>query len=109
MTRPITREAACDIPEFRRILPDAAAAGFAAIGAGTPAVEITEDRTGSVHVEILGEAHRVTIDLAPLASRRLGALTLPATRVRIALSGFAGDEDERFLRAFDDRYRKGGG
>jgi len=109
----VERDMAVGVREFLRTLPAAAAASFRAIGAaGTAAVEgagPAGEQGAAIGVALVCGDRRVEIALAPLADRRLGALVLPLTRVRIAFPGFSDAEAQRFLESFDAHYRRGGG
>ena len=102
---------AITVADFLRTLDAAAAASFRAMGAGgTAAIEGPAEKSKSGQRLVLrcGGRH-VEIALAPLEPRRLGAISLPRTRLRIAFSGFSENEMRLFLSCFDSYYRRGGG
>ena len=51
----------------------------------------------------------VEIHLGPEASKRLGALRMPAIKVELSFHGFTQEELERFRYRFDLCFRRGGG
>ena len=102
---------AITVADFLRILDSAGAASFRAMGAaGTIATEGSGEKpdTGRTLVLSCGDAY-VEIALTPLEPRRLGAMSLPLTRVRMAFHGFSESERRLFLSRFDSYYRRGGG
>ncbi len=115
----IEREMAANIPEFLRGLPGALAAGFRAIGCGdaecraAAAQAASEsgpgDEAAPRRLAVHQSGRAVEIALTPQRARRIGALRLHRTKVRLELSGFGESEVGRFLEAFDARYRRGGG
>jgi hypothetical protein len=66
-------------------------------------------RIDGAEIELSDPPRRVVISLGPEQSRRLGALALPETEVRIRLEGFSGQERQAFLERFDLAFRRGGG
>lgn len=92
--RRIEREMSLSHGEFLRTLPEV-------LGAAPRPVE------GVIAVESGGK--RLTIRLAPEASRRLGALTLPVTRVALTFDGYTEEEMARFLERFERAYHRAGG
>lgn len=59
---------------------------------------------------VAGDAGQgVTFGLDPLPPRRIGRLSLPATRVTIAFHGFTATQATAFLARFDLAFRRGGG
>jgi hypothetical protein len=93
--REVEFEMGADVAEFLRLLP-------AALG-GLPF-----SRDGD-RIAARDGGRTVDIDLAPEESRRLAALSLPVTRVRLRLHGFEDDEAELFLARFRLAYQRGGG
>ena len=102
---------AVTVADFLRTLDAAAAASFRAIGsAGAATIERPAEKQESARaVTLLCNGKRVEIELIPQEPRKLGAMSLPLTRLRIAFSGFSGDETRLFLSCFDSYYRRGGG
>lgn len=85
--------------------PPALLAGVKALPAPTPwqpagagALEAGDDSTGKVHVRV--EA---------LPDRHLGRLHLPASHVTITFTGVSQPQRDAFLKAFEDRFQRGGG
>jgi hypothetical protein len=107
----IERDMAVTVADFLRALDDAAAASFRAIGcAGTATIERPAEKQESAQaVTLLYNGRRVEIGLTPREPRKLGAMSLPLTRLRMAFSGFSEDETRLFLSCFDSYYRRGGG
>ena len=68
-----------------------------------------ERRINGNVVELSAPPRRVVISLGPEQSRRLGALALPETEVRLRLEGFSVQERQAFLERFDLAFRRGGG
>jgi hypothetical protein len=81
--------------EFLRSLPRAAAG--------------MERRVEGAKIELSDPPRRVIISLGPERSRRLGALALPETEVRLSLEGFSREERLAFLDRFELAFRRGGG
>lgn len=66
-------------------------------------------RVDGAEIELSSPQRRVVISLGPEQIRRLGALALPETEVRLRLEGFSGQERQAFLGRFDLSFRRGGG
>lgn len=81
--------------EFLRSLPSAA-----------PGME---NRVHGSEIELSAPPRRVVISLGPEQCRRLGALALPDTEVRLRFEGFSHQERQAFLERFDLAFRRGGG
>lgn len=94
---PLVWDMAVTRAEFLRSLP-AAAHGMEC--------RISE---GGALVLLLEPPRRVEIRLGPEERRRLGALSLPRTRVGLSLEGFADAEAAAFLERFARAYQRGGG
>lgn len=60
-------------------------------------------------IAVASGGKRLTIRLAPETRRRLGALTLPVTRVELAFDGYTEEETARFLERFERAYHRAGG
>ena len=109
----IERDMAATLEDFRRILPIAATNSFRATGVSrAAAVEFSESAGNGADEHIIVatcQDRRVGFVLANRGERELGAMRLPATRVRITFDGFSGDSADRFLACFDAYFRRGGG
>jgi hypothetical protein len=60
-------------------------------------------------VVISDDGRRLLISLSPESRRRLGALSLPTTRVQFTFSGYTSQDIDRFMARFDRAFQRGGG
>ena len=67
---------------------------------GGPALWRVDDRLGQTIA---------TVRIAPLAERRIGALSLPVLRVKIELAESGRSQEEEFMRRFERGFHRGGG
>lgn len=68
-----------------------------------------EYRVQGLRVLLVDRERRVQIDLGPEQQRRLGALLLPQTRVRLSFYGFSVQKRDQFCKRFDRAFQRGGG
>ena len=68
-----------------------------------------ESRINGPEIELSAFPRRVLISLGPEECRRLGALALPETEVRLRFEGFSEQQRQAFLERFDLAFRRGGG
>lgn len=112
-TASIQRDMAVTVDDFRRTLPVAAIEGFRVLGTHREADIQFADSAGDGAAEHIIVAtcqdRRVAFALTIQEKRKLGAISLPSTRVRIVFDGFSADAAARFLACFDDYFRRGGG
>lgn len=91
----ITREMSISHAEFRRVMALAFRQEFQPAGAGA-AEFINSD--ASIHL-ILSEE----------SSRRMGAITIPVTRLTLRFNGMDPESVRAFLVRFDRSFQRGGG
>ena len=68
-----------------------------------------EFRVQGPRIQVLDAERRVEIDLGPEQQRRLGALVLPQTPVRLSFHGFSVEKRGEFCKRFDLAFQRGGG
>lgn len=95
MTTRIEREMTITHAEFRRVLQ------LAFPETGSP--------VGDNNTEFHFEDGRVRIFLSPQTSRKIGALSLPLTKVTLEFEGMAESDVHRFVERFSRSFQRGGG